>query len=137
MRTKLTIIGVLNSVEILTPRIQNNFSLQDLRADLKSELSGNFEDLVLALLDSPTQFDIKQLHGALSVRNPFSFLKQILLGIILLTFFHFSYKFLWVSFLISHTNFVGYNFVNVFSFLIQILLGIILLTFFSFLIQIL
>ena len=41
--------------------------LQDLRAELKSEISGRFEDLVLSLLETPVNFDAKQLKGAIKV----------------------------------------------------------------------
>lgn len=35
--------------------------------DLKSELSGNFEKLVLAMLKTPAQFDAAELHDAIKV----------------------------------------------------------------------
>ncbi|XP_048863165.1 annexin A11-like [Brienomyrus brachyistius] len=38
---------------------------KDLVKDLKSELSGNFEKLVLAMLKSPAQFDAAELHDAI------------------------------------------------------------------------
>lgn len=40
---------------------------QDLIADLKSELSGNFEDVVIAIMAPPAQFDASQLHQAMKV----------------------------------------------------------------------
>jgi len=40
---------------------------RDLIKDLKSELHGNFEDAVIALLDSPYELDCKGLHHAMSV----------------------------------------------------------------------
>ena len=43
------------------------FSLQDLRQELKSEISGKFENLVLALLETPVKFDTKEVHDAISV----------------------------------------------------------------------
>ena len=45
------------------------FLLQDLRSELKSELSGKFEKLVLALLELPRDYDAKELHDAISVSN--------------------------------------------------------------------
>lgn len=36
--------------------------------DLKSELTGNFENLVLAMLKSPSQFDASELREAIAVR---------------------------------------------------------------------
>ncbi len=41
--------------------------LQDLVKDLKSELSGNFENLVLAMLKTPAQFDAYELKEAIKV----------------------------------------------------------------------
>ncbi|XP_050389120.2 annexin A11 [Patella vulgata] len=38
---------------------------KDLRADLKSELGGRFEDVVLALLDTPRIYDAKQIKQAI------------------------------------------------------------------------
>lgn len=40
---------------------------QDLFRDLKSELTGNFEDLVLSMLKTPTQFDASELREAIKV----------------------------------------------------------------------
>ncbi|XP_060748879.1 annexin A4-like isoform X2 [Tachysurus vachellii] len=39
---------------------------KDLFHDIKSEISGNFENLVLAMLKSPGQFDASELHDAIS-----------------------------------------------------------------------
>ncbi|XP_046543180.1 annexin A11-like isoform X1 [Haliotis rubra] len=38
---------------------------KDLKAELKSELSGRFEDVTLALLEAPRTFDAKELKGAI------------------------------------------------------------------------
>lgn len=43
------------------------FSLQDLLKDLKSELTGNFEKLVLAMMMTPAQFDAAELREAIKV----------------------------------------------------------------------
>jgi len=41
--------------------------LQDLVKDLKSELSGNFERVVLAMLKTPAQLDASELKEAIKV----------------------------------------------------------------------
>ena len=38
---------------------------RDLISDLKSELHGNFEDAVLALFETPVDYDVQQLHKAM------------------------------------------------------------------------
>ncbi|XP_076435473.1 annexin A7-like [Babylonia areolata] len=38
---------------------------RDLKSDLKSELSGRFEDMVLALLDPPRLYDAKECHRSI------------------------------------------------------------------------
>lgn len=43
------------------------FFFQDLIKDLKSELSGNFEKLVLAMLKTNSQFDAAELKEAIKV----------------------------------------------------------------------
>lgn len=45
------------------------FSFQDLIRDLKSELTGNFEHLVLAMMMSPSHFDASELREAIKVRS--------------------------------------------------------------------
>ena len=41
--------------------------LQALADDLKDELSGDFEEAVLALLDDPRELDARMLHAAIAV----------------------------------------------------------------------
>lgn len=41
--------------------------LQDLIKDLKSELSGNFENVILALMTPTIEFDAEQLREAMAV----------------------------------------------------------------------
>ena len=43
--------------------------LQDLVRDLKSELSGNFENVIVALMDPKILYDAKCLRGAMKVRT--------------------------------------------------------------------
>ena len=37
--------------------------------DLKSELGGNYENVIVALLKKPDEFDASELHKAISVRR--------------------------------------------------------------------
>lgn len=41
--------------------------LQDLIHDIKSEISGNFETLVVAMLKSQAEYDAAELHNAIAV----------------------------------------------------------------------
>ena len=45
----------------------SSFQFQDLIKDLKSELSGNFENLVLTMMRTPAQLDACELHDAIKV----------------------------------------------------------------------
>ena len=42
-------------------------TVQDLIQDLKSELSGNFEKVILALMMTPAQYDAFELRSAMKV----------------------------------------------------------------------
>uniref|UniRef100_A0A914ZVP3 Annexin n=1 Tax=Parascaris univalens TaxID=6257 RepID=A0A914ZVP3_PARUN len=44
---------------------------KDLLKDLKSELTGDFEDLILALMEPPARYDAQQLHKAIAVSLPY------------------------------------------------------------------
>ena len=55
---------------LTTPSIHPSiYDLQDLIKDLKSELSGNFEDFIVALTDSRILYDAKCLRRAMKVHN--------------------------------------------------------------------
>lgn len=45
----------------------NCVCIQDLREELRSELSGDFLELVMALLDNPAKYDAQQLRNAMEV----------------------------------------------------------------------
>lgn len=59
---------------------------QDLIDDLKYELTGKFERLIVSLMRAPAYHDAKEIHDAIKVRpslvhifkNPFSFLFTVL-----------------------------------------------------------
>lgn len=53
----------LVKVHIVSPR-------QDLIGDLKGELGGKFETLIVALMTSPITYDVTSLHNAIKVRGP-------------------------------------------------------------------
>lgn len=43
--------------------------LQDLVKELKSEVSGHFEDVILALMMTPEEYDAHELRSAMKVRT--------------------------------------------------------------------
>lgn len=43
--------------------------LQDLISDLKGELGGKFETLIVALMTAPLAYDVKSLHDAIKVHG--------------------------------------------------------------------
>jgi len=58
---------VMGSLRKATLYIYVTHCLQDLVKDLKSELSGNFERVVLAMLKTPAQLDASELKEAIKV----------------------------------------------------------------------
>ncbi|CAH1988856.1 unnamed protein product [Acanthoscelides obtectus] len=65
--TIVEILGIHNNDEII--RISNCYeglSFQDLIKDLKSELSGNFENLIVAMMTPLPEYYAKELHDAMS-----------------------------------------------------------------------
>lgn len=40
-----------------------------LKKELKDELKGDFETLILALIETPARYDAQQLHDAMKVAN--------------------------------------------------------------------
>jgi annexin A7/11 len=59
---------VANRTNLQRQNIQaayNKLFVRDLIKDLKSELSGNYEDAILALFDTPANYDSKQLRKAM------------------------------------------------------------------------
>ncbi|VDN07022.1 unnamed protein product [Thelazia callipaeda] len=68
---KSKVISVLcNRVNFQRQQIATAFKTlygKDLISDLKSELSGDFEDLILALMEIPSRYDAIQLHKAMEV----------------------------------------------------------------------
>lgn len=49
---------------------------KELTSDLKSELSGDFEQLILALMDHPAVYEAKELRRAMAVRLPILYLEN-------------------------------------------------------------
>lgn len=47
--------------------LSNLWIVQDLIADLKSELSGHFEDVVLGLMMTPAEYDASEVYKAIKV----------------------------------------------------------------------
>ena len=49
------------------------FNLQDLIEDIKSELSGDYKDAILACFVSPAYYDARSIKKAIYVSNDFCF----------------------------------------------------------------
>lgn len=43
---------------------------KDLLAELKAELSGDFEKLILALMEPPADYDAREVNAAIKVMTP-------------------------------------------------------------------
>lgn len=51
-----------------------SFSLQDLLEDLKSELSSNFEQVILGMMTPTVLYDVQELRRAMKVGGPLELL---------------------------------------------------------------
>lgn len=67
----ISLSSQLNSMSMKRPRVNVPLLCQDLMDALKSELSGNFEDCLLAILEPAALYDAKCLRRAMEVRNYF------------------------------------------------------------------
>lgn len=67
----ISLSSQLNSMSMKRPRVNVPLLCQDLMDALKSELSGNFEDCLLAILEPAALYDAKCLRRAMEVGNYF------------------------------------------------------------------
>ena len=62
------VVGVRHETAVSFCVVIHIISPQDLIKEIKSEISGNFETLIVSLMESKTLFDAKSLRRAMKVQ---------------------------------------------------------------------